>query len=512
MVAQSSKDLVIGIDSSTTATKAIAWTADGTAVAEGRSRLPLDSPCPGHYEQPAETWWRSLCEALKEVVGRVDPGRIAALSIANQRETFVPLDADGRPLRAAIVWLDERCRAEVPELAAAVGAETIHRITGKPPDITPVAYRLAWLRRHEPEVLDRTAMLADVHGYLTWRLTGRFATSQASADPLGLYDMAGRHWSPTLLDALGLSLACLPEAAPPGTVLGRMTEAAAEATGLAAGTPVVAGGGDGQAAGLGVGALSPELAYLNLGTACVSGVFSPDYRTDPAWRTMGSLTGAGYYLETCLRTGTFLIDWYLRRLCRLDPDADPGLYTRLEDEAAALPIGAGGLLLVPYWSGAMNPYWDIDARGALVGLNGQHGQAHVYRALMEGVALEQAMATADLERRAGLELRDYVAIGGGAQSDLWCALVANASGKRVRRSATVEASSLGAAITAAVGAGLYDSAETAARAMTGAITATFAPDPDAQARYAELLTIYRRVYPSLRAVYAELARFREAPA
>jgi len=512
MAATSAQDLVVGIDSSTTATKAIVWTADGTAVAEGRSRLPLDSPHPGHYEQPAESWWQSLREALQDVTARVDPGRIAALAVANQRETFVPLDADGRPLRAAIVWLDERCRAEVPELSAAVGAETIHRITGKPPDITPVAYRLAWLQRHEPGLLDRTAKLADVHGYLTWRLTGHFATSEASADPLGLYDMAGRCWSPTILDALGLCANCLPEAAPPGTVLGRVSEAAAHATGLARGTPVVAGGGDGQAAGLGVGALSPELAYLNLGTACVSGVYAPHYRTDPAWRTMGSLTGAGCYLETCLRTGTFLIDWYLRQLCRLDPDTDPGLYARLEEEAAALPIGAGGLLLVPYWSGAMNPYWDIDARGALVGLNGQHGQAHVYRALMEGVALEQAMATADVARQTGLEVRDYVAIGGGAQSDLWCALVANASGRRVLRSATVEASSLGAAITAAAGAGLHDSIEAAARAMTGAITATFTPDPAAQARYAELLAIYRRVYPSLRAVHADLARFREVPA
>jgi xylulokinase len=157
----------------------------------------------------------------------------------------------------------------------------------------------------------------------------------------------------------------------------------------------------------------------------------------------------------------------------------------------------------------MAPYWNVDARGAIIGLGPNHSRGHIYRALMEGVALEQAVATDAVERQTGIRIDEYVAIGGGAQSDLWCRMVAAASGKRVRRSATVEASSLGAAMTAAVGAGAFDSAEAAAQGMAGRIVSTFDPEPEAAARYGALLDVYRRVYPQLADVYRDLARFAE---
>lgn len=509
MAAGNDADLFVGIDSSTTATKAIAWTRDGAAVAEGRSRLALDNPAPGHYEQAAGSWWDALCTALNALVREVDPGRIASLAIANQRETFVPLGEDGTPLRPAIIWVDERCRSDVAPLADKVGRVRIHGISGKPADVTPVCYRLAWMRRMEPDLYRRIARIADVQTYLVHCLTGHFRTGTASADPLGLYDMAKGGWSETILHALDLTSAQMPDTELPGSVLGTVSDTAAKVTGLKPGTPVVAGGGDGQAAGLGVNALSARRAYLNLGTAAVSGVFSRDYRADRAWRTMGSLTGEGCYLETCLRTGTFLVDWFVAQVCGVDPASDPEIYRRLEAEAAEIPIGAEGLLLVPYWSGVMAPYWNVDARGAIVGLGPNHSRGHIYRALMEGVALEQAVATEAVERQSETEIEEYVAIGGGAQSDLWCRMVAAATDKRVCRSATVEASSLGAAMTAAVGAGAFDSAEEAAQRMSGRIVSTFEPEPDPTSRYGELLDVYRRVYPQLTDIYRELARFAE---
>ncbi|MBK1696406.1 xylulokinase [Rhodovibrio salinarum] len=509
MATGSPADLIVGLDSSTTATKAIAWTPQGEAVAEGRSRLPLDTPAPGRFEQSAASWWDAACAALQQVAQQVEPARIVALAIANQRETFVPLDAEGTPLRPAIVWVDERCRADVATLAEAVGRETIHRLSGKPPDMTPVCYRLAWMRRAEPELYRQIGMVADVQTYLVRQLTGHFRTSAASADPLGLYDMDAGGWSTTILSALELDTSQTPEARVSGTVLGHLTPNAAAATGLAAGTPVVAGGGDGQAAGLGVNALRAERAYLNLGTATVSGIYSADYRADTAWRTMGSMTGHGCYLETCLRTGTFLIDWFVTHVCGIDPTKTPGIYSQLEAQASELPIGADGLLLVPYWSGVMSPHWNLDARGAIVGLGPTHTRGHIYRALMEGVALEQALATHAVEQQANMELKEYVAIGGGAQSDLWCRMVAAASGKRVLRSATVEASSLGAAMAAAVGAGIYNSVEEAATQMEGRIVSTFDPEPEWAGRYGELLALYRQVYPQLTHIYDGLARFAE---
>ncbi len=413
------RDIVIGLDSSTTATKAIAWKPDGAMAGQGRSPVSLLSPAHNWYEQDPEDWWRSACSALRELFQQVDPNLVAALSISNQRETFVPLGQDGRPVRPAIVWLDQRCEEEVAWLTDRVGSERIHRITGKPPDVAPVAYRIAWMRRHEEELFRRTTMFADVHAYLVWRLTGHFRTSWASADPLGLFDMERRTWSPEVLRALDLSPEQLPLAVRPGTVIGAVSESAANATSLRPDTPVVAGGGDGQAAGLGVNALGGDRGYLNLGTAVVGGVYSSAYRIGNAWRTMGACDGEGYYFETSLRTGTFLVDWFARHICHTSPDGIAPL-RELETEAAAVPVGSDGLLALPYWGGAMTPYWDPLARGCWVGLSGSHRRGHLYRSLLEGIALEQALVTGMIEDATGVSVKEFTAIGGGADSDLWC--------------------------------------------------------------------------------------------
>ena len=207
----------------------------------GAARSPCSSPAPDRYEQDPEDWWRSACEALRELLQGVDPDAVAAIAISNQRETFAPLTRDGRPVRPAIVWLDQRCEEEVAWLTDRIGSERIDRITGKPPDVAPVAYRIAWMLRHEEESFRRTAMFADVHAYLVWRLTGHFGTSWASAVP-GLFDMERRTWSPEALRALELSPEQLPAAVRPGMVIGVVTESAANATSLRPDTPVVAGG------------------------------------------------------------------------------------------------------------------------------------------------------------------------------------------------------------------------------------------------------------------------------
>ena len=499
------KDLVIGLDSSTSATKAIAWTPHGLPVAEGRSPIPLASPAPDWYEQNPEDWWNSASAALHDLLQRVSPARIAAIGISTQRETFVPLAADGSPVRPAIIWLDRRCRAEVSWLSARVGSGRIHEISGKSVDLAPVAYRMAWMLRNEPEAYRRTAVFTDVHGYLTWRLTGHFRTSWASADPLGLFDMRNKAWSGEILKALQVQPGQLPLAMAPGSLVGSVNEQAAALTTLPAGTPVVAGGGDGQAAGLGVNAVTPGRAYLNLGTAVVAGVHSTVYRIGQAWRTMGSCSGDGYYFETSLRNGTFLIDWFLDNCTGGASRSE--VRGRLESEAASLPVGSGGVLAVPYWGAVMTPYWDPDARGCLVGLTGAHRSAHLYRALLEGIALEQAMVTAMIERDAGIQIREFVATGGGAESDLWCQTMADACGKPVKRSRTVEASSLGAAMCAAAAAGWFDGVRAAAEAMSAQITRATEPCASRVLRYAELLDIYREIYPQLRQTWRKLAGF-----
>ena len=499
------KDIVIGIDSSTTATKAIAWDRSGKAVGEGRMALTLSTPQPGWFEQDAADWWTSTVAALRELTVQIDASKVAALAISNQRETFSQFDADGKALRPGTVWLDSRASVEVTELSNRLGADRIHQISGKPPDVVPCLYRCAWFRKNMPEMWRAMAMTSEVHGYLAFKLTGQWVTSTASADPMGLLDLATRDWSDELLATVGLDRSRVPKLFLPGEIMGRVTSAAAAATGLLAGMPVIAGGGDGQCAGTGINVFAEGRAYINMGTAVVSGNFGAKPHCHRAFRTMTAVAEQGYIYESSIRSGTFLLNWMVRELFGLDGTQASCMAT-LEEEAAAVAVGSGGLVALPYWSGSMTPHWDSQARGVIAGFTPSHTRGHVYRAMLEGIALEQSLITANIEKAVS-PIDHFVAIGGGAASSLWCQILADCSGRPVLRSDTVEASSLGAAIAAAKGAGWYGTITEATAAMAGEFTATFVPEPRAQARYSELLAIYSDLWPALANWNARLAAF-----
>jgi xylulokinase len=490
-------DLVVGLDCSTTSTKAIAFDKNGKMAAYGSEPIPLISPQPNHYEQDPSDWWRSSQKALKKITRQVDPRRITALAISNQRETFVPLSRNGKQLRPAIVWLDERCKDEVESFSRRIGKDRMHRITGKPPDYAPVVYRLAWMKNNEPGLFKRIGMICDVHTYLVWKLTRSFKTSWASADPLGLFDLRRKRWSPIVLKALELEENQLPEAYRPGTVLGRVSQEASRSTGLSTDTLIVAGGGDGQAAGLGSNALTSQRAYLNLGTAVVAGVYGTEYKASKAFRTMSSCSERGYYYECSLRAGTFVIDWLIRKLLKIDPLQQPDIYKLLEREGEQVPLGSGGLLHLPYLCGAMNPYWDIDARGAFIGLSSSHERGHLYRSILEGIAFEQLLAIDAVERAVGSRVKDFVTIGGGASSRLWCRILADVTGRKICIPENTEASALGAAIAAAVAVDWYRTFRQAATEMT-AIKKEIKPDRQNHKRYERLFASYKTMYPALK--------------
>src|SRR5262249_13290463 len=260
--------------------------------------------------------------------------------------------------------------------------------------------------------------IAEVHGYLAFRLPGRGVPSLASADPTGALDMRRRVWSEEILRAAGIDPAAMLALVAPGAPLGEVTPPAAAETGVLPGTPVIAAGGDGQCAGAGagVGAGTPGQAYVNLGTAAVSGSFGLDYAHDRAFRTEIAIADAGYIFETCVRSGTFLVDWLAREMLLAAPAEQRAILATLEAEAAASPIGAGGVVLVPYWQGCMTPYWDCHARGIIAGLTGSTRRGDVYRALLEGIALEQALSTDGVVGATGAPIDRYVVIGGGRSS------------------------------------------------------------------------------------------------
>jgi xylulokinase len=466
--------LVVAVDCSTTAAKAVVTEADGTVVGAGAAPLTTSSPHPAWHEQDARSWWEATREAVRAAVAASGRGaEVAAMCLTHQRESFVAADADGVPLRPAILWLDGRATAEIAEL----GSPRVHELSGKPPDTTPALYKIAWLTRRE----GAPARIGDVQAFLAWHLTGRWATSVESADTLGLHDLRRRDWSPELLALAGLEAAQLPETVPAGEPIGTLLPDVARDLGVPP-VALVAGIGDGQAAGLALGATAPGVAYLNLGTSMVMGTSSDAYVTDRAYRTLAGVRGT-YVLETVLNAAAYLAGW-ARDLVGLSVE-------EAEAAAAAVPPGAEGLLVLPYWNAVQTPYWDPLARGAVVGLHGRHTPGHLYRAVLEGVAFELAL---HLEKVEVTELR---AVGGGARSPLWVQIVADAVQRPVRVCSAGEVSAAGAARLAHAFLDGGDPRD---------VPVPPGHDVAPQGDYADLLAVHRRLYPQLREVFAELAQ------
>jgi sugar (pentulose or hexulose) kinase len=489
------KDLVIGVDSSTTACKAIAWDKTGKAVAESRASFEMISPHPNWYEQQAEDWWTALCQVLRQVTAQVGASRIAALCITHQRETFVPVDENCQPIRNAILWVDDRSRLQVAELDRRIGNDRIQDITGKGPSTKQSLPKLLWLQTHEPDVMRRAYKILDVHAFLIQRLTGRWVTSTPCADPMGLVDMRRGTWATDLLRQLDLDPGQYVDIVPPGSAIGEVHEQACIATGILAGTPVIAGAGDGQSAGLGANITRPGKAYLNLGTAMVSGAHSDTYVADNAFRTLCSPIPGAFVPEEVLGGGTFTVSWFVEQF---GPDMR-GLNLPLSAEevlevaASKLPPGSLGLMLVPYWNAVMPPYWDAAATGMMVGWTGAHRREHFYRAILEGIAFEHRLAMDGVERATNQPLDEFILMGGGSRSQLWCQIVADVSGKQVTRASTTEATNLGAGTLAAAAVGWYSSVRDAADAMTST-ERSFEPIDKNYTTYDRL---YREVYCGL---------------
>jgi xylulokinase len=500
--------LVLAVDCSTTAAKAVVQDGAGVVVAQAARPLRTVQPRASWHEQDAEEWWSATRDAVAQAVAELpDPSLVRAVCLTHQRESFVCLDAAGRPLRPAILWLDGRAHEEIAEL----GSARVHELSGKPPDTTPAIYKLAWLSRHEPGVLQDADRVGDVQAYLAWRLTGRWATSHGSADTLGLFDLRKLDWSPELLELAGVCAEQLPELVAAGHLLGTITAEIAASLGLPGPVPLVAGIGDGQAAGLALGATVPGVAYLNLGTSMVLGVHADRYVWDPAFRTLAGARPGTYTLETVLNAAAYVATWCREQFG--EPGVDGVVGSGLEAAAGALPSGAEGLLTLPYWNAAQTPYWDPLARGAVVGWHGRHTRAHLYRSILEGVGFELRLHLERLEAVTGQPVTSIRLVGGGARSPLWVQIVSDITGRAVRVCSDGEVSAAGAVLLAR---GYLDRQAFAADGLPLDDAPSYRPAAEPAGRdvlpdlsqapaYDALYTVYRRLYPQLRTVFADLS-------
>lgn len=490
------RDYVISIDCSTTAAKAIVWDKKGNLVAEGREKIQLLVPQPEWAEQEAEEWWSATAKAIKKAIRQVDCNKIAAIGITHQRESFVPVDREIKPLRNAILWLDARAISQVEKLKE-IGGEKIQRITGLFPNLCTSNCKIMWIKENESSIFKKTYKFLDVHAYLIWKLTGRLVTTYSSAWSMGLVDISGFCWSKEIMELIGIKEEQLCELATPGKIVGKLTKEADSLLDLPEGIPVVGGGGDGQCAALGAGVIEEGRASLNLGTAVVSQLYSSEYAIGKSFRTECGCVPKTYLAESVILGGTFTINWFIKefgyeesRVSKISKISPEEIF---EIMASKIKPGMPRLLMVPYWKATMGPYWDSLARGIVIGWSGDITKAHFYRAIMEGIIFEQRFLYDQMEESLGKKIEKIVLLGGGANSSLWRQIVADIIGVSVLIPHTLEVTCLGAAILAAHGSGMYDSVQEASKNMSH-IKGEYYPNKKSREFY---LRIYERVYKHL---------------
>jgi xylulokinase len=484
---------VLGIDVSTTATKAVLIDEAGAVRGVGAAEYRYDIPHPLWSEQDPSLWWDGAIAAIRSVLAStgIRGDEVAAIGLTGQMHGLVLLDASDQVLRPAILWNDQRTAAECDAIRAAVGPERLIAITGNDALTGFTAPKLVWVRDHEPDVWRRAAHVLLPKDLVRLRLTGGHATDKADGAGTILFDLAARDWSPEVVDALEIDRGWLPETFEGPAITGTVTAAAAEATGLRAGIPVVAGGGDQAANAVGLGAVEVGTPALSLGTSGV--IFAPTDRpiVEPRGRVHAFCHAVPnrWHLMSVMLSAAGSLRWFRDTLAPDVPFGD------LIDAARDVPVGSDGLWFLPYLSGERSPYPDPLARGAFVGLTVGHERRHLTRAILEGVAFGLRDGL-DLMVAAGMPVPTRIrASGGGTTSALWRQILADVLEAEIATVATTEGAAYGAGVLAAVGAGWHRTVEEATQAWV-ATTVVASPGPDA-AVYRERHAGYRALYPAL---------------
>lgn len=492
--------MLIAHDLGTTGNKASLHDHTGRLVAAVTEAYPTHYGRHGRVEQDPQQWWVAVCDATRRLMegAAVAPGQISAVALSGQMMGVVLLDEHGDPVRPSLIWADTRSGSQCRTLVDAIGAERGYRILGHRLNPTYSLTKLMWVRDFEPEVFARARRFCLAKDFVVSRLTGVVATDPSDASSTNAYDQENGRWSDDVLAAADISPSLFPEILASTTVVGGVTAAAAAATGLAAGTPVVMGGGDGPMAAVGAGVVSADDgAYVYLGSSSWVSVSSSKPLLDlPEMRTMTfDHVVPGQFVPTAtMQSGGGSLSWIADLLAGT---GDVPRFDRLVSEAGVVEASDDGLYFLPYLLGERSPYWNPAARAAFVGVGRQHGRAHLTRAVLEGVAFNLATCISAF-RENGAAVDRVDAIGGGAVSDVWLQLLADVWGCTVRRRTVVEeANSLGAAVTAGVGVGLLPDF-TVAGALSD-VVAVFEPDAARnalyRARHEVFLDAYRRLEP-----------------
>ncbi|MBO3749269.1 hypothetical protein J5X84_24585 [Streptosporangiaceae bacterium NEAU-GS5] len=487
---------VMGVDVGSQSVKGVLLDPGGEHVASASRGHAMSHPADGWAEQDPLEWYRGVAEISRRLVesAGIDAREVGHLCLSSQVDGVVAAEADLTPCRPAIIWLDRRATAEAADLAGRVGADRIFAVTGLNADASHVAPKIAWLRRHEPDVMRRAAALPTVGAWLLATFTGVLAQDPANASSTMLFDVTAGCWSGELLAAASLDPALLGAVLPSTEVAGTLTATAARDLGLTVRCQVLVGTGDEHAASVGAGAVRPGIVADVTGTAepvavtARTPVFDPDRLVETHAHAVPGLLlveNPGFVSggSTLWLAGTVL-----------------GIGQReLIERAADAPAGAGGVLFLPALSGSTAPVWDDGMRGVFAGLSMNHGPAHLARAVVEGCcyALRDIVDRLDELGLMGAEAEIRV-VGGGARSPFWLQVKADVLGREVRAVRGPDRAASGAALLAGLAAGTFASIDDAVARGVDLDPRPYRPDPHRAELYAEGHARYRRLFDATR--------------
>ncbi len=487
-------------DLGTSGNKATLFTTEGELVAS--TTVPYGT----HYfntnwsEQDPADWWRAVCDSTRSILRQVDSSEIAVIGFSGQMMGCLCVDRSGRPLRPAILYSDQRAVKACDSILRKIDAREFYRIVGHRASASYSVEKLMWVRDHEPEVYSKTFKMLHAKDYLNFRLTGVMATEFSDASGTNLLDLNTRRWSEKLVRITGIDGDKLPDLKASTDVVGELTSEAAAETGLRAGIPVVAGGGDGVCAGVGVGSVKPGITYNYVGSSSWIATTTKEPIYDEQMRTFVWAHAVPGYVHPCgtMQTAGGAYAWLKNEICTAEKaeaaESGESVYELINAQVASSPPGANGLVFLPYLLGERTPRWNPQAKGALIGLTLAHTRADVLRSVLEGVTLNLSIILDIFRTQAAIPR--IMVIGGGAKGEVWRRIMADVYQAEVLRPNYLEeATSMGAAIIAGVGCGVFKDFDVASRFIT--ITDRVSPDPATAPAYAHAKELLNESYEAL---------------
>jgi len=512
--------MLLGVDLGTTTAKAALFDEeDGRVVALASIEYPTYQPRTGWAEQDPSDWWRAITTIIREVIAksRVSPRTIYGVSVSSHREAVALIDFTGRVLDRVIIWFDKRSIPQAEWIRKNFDIEEIYKRTGLIVDPTFTATKLLWLKENKPNVLRKAKWALQPKDYIIYKLTGSVITDVSVASRTLLFDIRKLEWAEDFFEDFGLKefRDLFPDAIYSDEIVGEITDEAAKETGLSPGTPVVAGGGDRGCEILGSGILGPDKVEESTGTGSTTATTITSPLVDPKMRVVTTVhvIRGKWSIEAGMATAGIILRWFrdqfalgenfLAKLTRRRA------YEYLDMEAEYIPPGSNGLIVIPFFSGARAPRWNPRARGLIFGLTVYHTKAHIFRAIMEGIAYEIRKILEVLEE-IGVNCREIRLLGGGGKTPTWARIKADITGRRVALLKFLDAALVGNAILAGIGTGVLKGYEEGVKIFVK-IQDVIEPDPARVQIYNKYYRLYEKLVSIMNEFYEEIDRITEQP-